>query len=155
MTNIGRRTFIFGSGVLLATVVLPLPAEAIPNISNDNGFPYIPKWNHGDDVHTYIVELMKRISNHWLYENPENNEITRVNYYNYLNNACNILKNHRFIYDYKAVCDKTNNSPIIINTEGILVDLYIKNIIPSNTVMYSVGDGDSMSIYRSNSRIFV
>lgn len=162
MTNVSRRAFVFGGGLLLATTTFPIPAEAVPDISNENGFPYIPKMKYLDNpteipfdhVNDYLKGVMQRIADHYVHTMPENTLALRSSYSSYVNSVGQMLKNNRFIEDSLGVCDETNNTPVTIDTNGILVDLYIKHL-RGRRILYSVGDEETMMLMNRGTTILI
>ena len=55
-----------------------------------------------------------------------NDNITRNNFSSIVNNFLGTVKSRRGLYDFLVVCDTTNNTPDIIDTNQLIMDVYIK-----------------------------
>ena len=62
-----------------------------------------------------------------------NDEITRANFRAMIEPFLRTVKGRRGMYDYRVVCDSTNNTPDIIDRNAFVADIYIK---PSRTISY-------------------
>lgn len=62
-----------------------------------------------------------------------NDEITRGNVSSIINNFLTTVKNNRGVYDFRVVCDTTNNTPSIIDNNELIVDIFIK---PSRAIEF-------------------
>lgn len=78
----------------------------------------------------------------------QNDDITRANFRNMVNPYLRQVKGRRGIYDYRVVCDQTNNPPEVIDTYNFVGDIYIK---PTKTINFitlnfiAVGTGVSFN----------
>ena len=55
-----------------------------------------------------------------------NDAFTRANFKNMVEPFLRDVQGRRGIYDFKVVCDTTNNTPEVIDTNGFVGDIYIK-----------------------------
>jgi phage tail sheath protein FI len=62
-----------------------------------------------------------------------NDEITRSNFSAIVNNFLNTVKSRRGCYDFKVVCDETNNTADIIDDNQLIMDVYMK---PSKAIAW-------------------
>lgn len=97
------------------------------------------------NVRRLFIFLEKTISNaarNSLFE--FNDEFTRAQFVNLVEPFLRDVKGRRGIYDYRVVCDATNNTPQIIDTNQFVGDIYIKparsiNFIKLNFVAVNTG----------------
>jgi phage tail sheath protein FI len=78
---------------------------------------------------TYCENAILRSTKAFLYE--FNDEITRNNIYSIVNNFMTTVKTNRGVYDFRAICDTTNNTPDVIDNNELYLDVLIK---PSRTI---------------------
>jgi phage tail sheath protein FI len=72
----------------------------------------------------YIRTILANVGNAFLFE--PNDKITRDQIKNIIEGAINDLIAKRGIYDYLVVCDETNNTAEVIDTNRFVADIYIK-----------------------------
>ncbi len=63
-----------------------------------------------------------------------NDEFTRAQFRNMIEPYLRDVQGRRGIYDFKVVCDETNNTPQVIDTNGFAGDIYIKPARSINTI---------------------
>jgi phage tail sheath protein FI len=57
-----------------------------------------------------------------------NDEFTRSTITFNLNTFLEDIKNKRGLYDYKVVCDSSNNTPDVIDRDELMVDIYLQPV---------------------------
>ena len=62
-----------------------------------------------------------------------NDEFTRTQFRNLVEPFLRDVQGRRGIYDFKVVCDETNNTPEIVDTNKFIGDIYIK---PARSINY-------------------
>ena len=78
------------------------------------------------NVRSLFIVLKKSISRSARYQLFElNDEITRSIFRNSVNRYLSNVQGRRGIYRYQVVCDRTNNTDQVINTNGFVGDIYI------------------------------
>ena len=55
-----------------------------------------------------------------------NDAITRAQFVNMVEPYLRNIQSRRGIYDFKVVCDETNNTPYVIDTNQLIADIYVK-----------------------------
>ena len=97
------------------------------------------------NVRRLFIVLEKAISNASKYSLFEfNDEYTRAQFVATIEPFLRDVKGKKGIYDYKIVCDETNNTPDIIDTNRFVGDIYIKparsiNFIQLNFIAVRTG----------------
>jgi hypothetical protein len=74
-----------------------------------------------------VYELSRKITSelqNFMFE--INDSLTRTMIKNSVNTLLQSAKNKRALYDYKVVCDETNNPPHLIDHHGLKVDVLIQ-----------------------------
>lgn len=94
-------------------------------------------------VHSFQNDLKNVLAN-FVYE--PNDAFTRRQIQNIVGNYLANSKANRSIYDYKVVCDESNNLPQDIDNHQLRIDLYVKpahsiNYITINAVVTADGTG--------------
>jgi hypothetical protein len=79
----------------------------------------------------YIKKALKQTANSILFE--FNDATTRSLFTNAANGFLNTIKEGRGLYDYKVVCDETNNPGSVIDANQFVADIYVK---PTKSVNY-------------------
>lgn len=123
ITKVGRGTVLFGDKTLQA---------------KPSAFDRI-------NVRRLFIVLEKAIatmSHYYLFE--FNDEFTRSQFKNAVIPYLKDVKGRRGIYDFKVVCDATNNTPQIIDSNQFVADIYIKparsiNFINLNFIAVATG----------------
>ncbi len=86
------------------------------------------------NVRRLFIVLEKTISSAAKYSLFEfNDEFTRAQFVAMVEPFLRDVKARRGIYDFKVVCDGTNNTPQVIDTNGFVGDIYIK---PARSINY-------------------
>jgi hypothetical protein len=62
-----------------------------------------------------------------------NDEFTRAQFIGIVDPILRDVKGRRGIYDYRLICDETNNTPDIIDSNGFVADIYVK---PARSINY-------------------
>jgi hypothetical protein len=62
-----------------------------------------------------------------------NDEFTRSAFINIINPYLRDIQGRRGIIEYKVVCDETNNTPQVIDSNGFVADIYVK---PARSINY-------------------
>lgn len=57
-----------------------------------------------------------------------NDDITRNKISAQANEYLNLIKSRKVMHDFKFVCDRSNNTPQVIDKHGLLVDLFVQPI---------------------------
>ena len=86
------------------------------------------------NVRRLFIVLEKSISNaakSFLFE--FNDEFTRTQFRNLVEPFLRDVQGRRGIYDFKVVCDETNNTPEVIDSNKFIGDIYIK---PARSINY-------------------
>jgi phage tail sheath protein FI len=97
------------------------------------------------NVRRLFIVLEKAISTASKYQLFEfNDEFTRSNFVNMVSPFLRDVQGRRGIYDYKVVCDETNNTAEVIDRNEFVADIYIKparsiNFIQLNFVAVRTG----------------
>jgi phage tail sheath protein FI len=65
-----------------------------------------------------------------------NDELTRLLIRNQLESYLSEVASRRGLYDFRVVCDESNNTPAIIDANGLVVDVYVK---PISVAEYIIG----------------
>jgi len=79
----------------------------------------------------YIEQAISAAAKDQLFE--FNDEITRTNFVNIVEPFLRDVQAKRGIYDYVVVCDKTNNTAAVIDSNEFVADIYIK---PARSINY-------------------
>lgn len=79
----------------------------------------------------YIKRILGNTAKSVLFE--VNDEITRSAFTNAANGFLQVIKDGRGLFDYKVVCDETNNPSNIIDANQFVADVYIK---PTKSINY-------------------
>lgn len=86
------------------------------------------------NVRRLFIVLEKAISTASKYTLFEfNDEFTRAQFVNLIEPYLRDIKGRRGIYDFKVVCDETNNTPEVIDSNRFVGDIYIK---PARSINY-------------------
>jgi hypothetical protein len=90
----------------------------------------------------YLEKVIADVSKFTLFE--FNDEFTRARFIGQVDPILRDVKGRRGIYDYRLICDETNNTPDIIDANGFVADIYIKparsiNFIQLNFVAMATG----------------
>ena len=86
------------------------------------------------NVRRLFIVLEKTIANAAKYSLFEfNDEFTRSQFVSLVEPFLRDVKGRRGIYDYKVVCDQTNNTSQVIDSNGFVGDIYIK---PARSINY-------------------
>jgi hypothetical protein len=97
------------------------------------------------NVRRLFIVLEKAVSNASKYSLFElNDEFTRAQFVGLIEPFLRDIKGRRGIYDYRVVCDETNNTPQVIDNNQFVGDIYIKparsiNFIQLNFVAVRTG----------------
>jgi phage tail sheath protein FI len=62
-----------------------------------------------------------------------NDEFTRAQFINLVEPFLRLVQGRRGIYDFRVVCDETNNSPEVVDRNEFIGDIYIK---PAKAINY-------------------
>lgn len=79
----------------------------------------------------YIKRILGNTAKSVLFE--VNDEITRTSFTNAANGFLQTIKDGRGLYDFKVVCDESNNPATIIDANQFVADVYIK---PTKSINY-------------------
>jgi hypothetical protein len=63
-----------------------------------------------------------------------NDEITRSNFVNIVEPFLRDVQAKRGIFDFRVICDETNNTPAVIDNNEFIADIYVK---PSRSLIIS------------------
>lgn len=97
------------------------------------------------NVRTLFIVLKKNIANAAKYQLFELNDfVTRGVFRNAVDQYLENVQARRGLYEYRVVCDETNNTPVIIDANEFVGDIYIKpprsiNFIKLNFVAVATG----------------
>lgn len=96
------------------------------------------------NVRMLLIQIEKAISKSlrpFVFE--FNDTFTRENISSIINSYMNDVKTRRGVYDFLTVCDTSNNTPLIIDQNKLIIDLYVKptrvaefvqlNVVVTNT----------------------
>lgn len=72
----------------------------------------------------YIEKAIAKMARAYLFE--FNDDFTRTRVRGTINPFLSDIKARRGVYDYLVVCDETNNTPQIIDTNQFVIDVYVK-----------------------------
>ena len=72
----------------------------------------------------YLEDAISEAAKDFLFE--FNDEITRTNFVNIVEPFLRDVQSKRGIFDYVVICDETNNTPEIIDSNEFIADIYIK-----------------------------
>ncbi len=73
---------------------------------------------------TYCEQNILGTAKYYMFE--FNDDITRSNLYSSVNNFMSTIKSNRGVYDYKVICDRTNNTASVIDNNELYLDVLIK-----------------------------
>ena len=62
-----------------------------------------------------------------------NDEFTRAQFINLVEPFLRLVQGRRGIYDFRVVCDETNNNPEVVDRNEFIGDIYIK---PAKAINY-------------------
>ncbi len=79
----------------------------------------------------YLQKIISDVSKYTLFE--MNDEFTRAQFIGIVDPILRDVKGRRGIYDYRLICDETNNTPDIIDSNGFVADIYVK---PARSINY-------------------
>jgi hypothetical protein len=79
----------------------------------------------------YLQKIIADVSKYTLFE--MNDEFTRAQFIGIVDPILRDVKGRRGIYDYRLICDETNNTPDIIDSNGFVADIYVK---PARSINY-------------------
>ena len=90
----------------------------------------------------YLQRVISDVAKFTLFE--MNDEFTRAQFVGQIDPILRDVQGRRGIYDYRLICDTTNNTPDVIDTNGFIADIYIKparsiNFIQLNFVATATG----------------
>lgn len=86
------------------------------------------------NVRRLFIVLEKAIATAAKYQLFEfNDDITRGNFVNMVDPFLRNVKGSRGIYEYKVVCDESNNTPEVVDSNEFIADIYIK---PAQSINY-------------------
>jgi hypothetical protein len=86
------------------------------------------------NVRRLFITLEKAIATAARYQMFEFNDfITRTDFLNLVEPYLRLVQGRRGIYDYRVVCDETNNTPEVIDRNEFVADIYIK---PSRSINF-------------------
>lgn len=90
----------------------------------------------------YLQRVISDVAKFTLFE--MNDEFTRAQFVGQIDPILRDVKGRRGIYDYRLICDTTNNTPDVIDTNGFIADIYIKparsiNFIQLNFIATATG----------------
>lgn len=97
------------------------------------------------NVRTLFIVLKKNISNAARYQLFELNDfITRGVFRNAVDQYLGNVQARRGLYDYRVICDESNNTPVVIDANEFVGDFYLKptrsiNFIKLNFIAVSTG----------------
>jgi len=85
---------------------------------------------------TYCENAITNSCKSFLFE--FNDEITRSNLYSIVNNFMSTVKANRGCYDFKVICDTTNNTADVIDNNELILDVMIKpsRVIENITIRF-------------------
>jgi phage tail sheath protein FI len=79
------------------------------------------------NVRRLFIVMRKAISKsarYFLFE--FNDSFTRAQFKNMVNPYLANIKGRRGLYDFLVVCDETNNTPVVIDANEFIADIYVK-----------------------------
>lgn len=139
--NMNRRNFIkFALGVLAVaataptTLLKPAKTEAATLTTGVIPRSYIPleqvpmrPFSNMDFINRRRMALtIEKYLDYYRFE--PNDSLTRKQISNCLNEFLEFAKNNNAIREYKVICDESNNSPEIIDSNECLVDIFIRPV---------------------------
>ena len=80
----------------------------------------------------YLENAISAVAKDQLFE--FNNEITRTNFVNATEPFLRDIQAKKGIFDFIVICDNTNNTPAIIDSNEFVADIYIKPAISINFI---------------------
>jgi hypothetical protein len=128
--NLAQRDFLYKNGV---NPVISLQGQGTI-LYGDKTLLSKPSAFDRINVRRLFIVLEKAISNaakSFLFE--FNDEFTRTQFRNLVEPFLRDIQGRRGIYDFKVVCDETNNTPEIVDTNKFVGDIYIK---PARSINY-------------------
>ena len=132
-----RRNFILGGGALLGTITafgLPAVVQASTNLTVAP-----PLTSERDKVRLMldaIKEAVEEAQRDYMFESNDatlRNWNLRKGFRDWMEYSLEPYKVDQTIYDYKVVCDETNNTPATIDNNELEADIYIQ---PTPSVQY-------------------
>ena len=139
--NQGERDFIYQRGV---NPVVSFTGEG-PVLFGDKTLQAKPSAFDRINVRRLFIVLEKAISKAAQYSLFEfNDQFTRAQFVATVEPYLRTIKGRRGIYDYKVICDETNNTPDIIDRNAFVGDIFVKptrsiNFIQLNFVAVRTG----------------
>ena len=128
--NLAQRDFLYKNGV---NPVISLQGQGTI-LYGDKTLLSKPSAFDRINVRRLFIVLEKAISNaakSFLFE--FNDEFTRTQFRNLVEPFLRDIQGRRGIYDFKVVCDETNNTPEIVDSNKFVGDIYIK---PARSINY-------------------
>lgn len=128
--NLAQRDFLYKNGV---NPIVALQGQGTV-LYGDKTLLAKPSAFDRINVRRLFIVLEKSISNaakSFLFE--FNDEFTRTQFRNLVEPFLRDVQGRRGIYDFKVVCDETNNTPEIVDTNKFVGDIYIK---PARSINY-------------------
>ena len=128
--NLAQRDFLYKNGV---NPIVALQGQGTV-LYGDKTLLAKPSAFDRINVRRLFIVLEKSISTaakSFLFE--FNDEFTRTQFRNLVEPFLRDVQGHRGIYDFKVVCDETNNTPEIIDAYKFVGDIYIK---PARSINY-------------------
>ena len=128
--NLAQRDFLYKNGV---NPIVALQGQGTV-LYGDKTLLAKPSAFDRINVRRLFIVLEKSISTaakSFLFE--FNDEFTRTQFRNLVEPFLRDVQGRRGIYDFKVVCDETNNTPEIIDSNKFIGDIYIK---PARSVNY-------------------
>lgn len=128
--NQSERDFIYPRGV---NPVVSFQGEGVV-LFGDKTLQAKPSAFDRINVRRLFIVLEKAISKAAQYSLFEfNDQFTRAQFVAIVEPYLRTIQGRRGIYDFKVICDETNNTPDIIDRNGFVGDIYIK---PSRSINY-------------------
>ena len=72
----------------------------------------------------YLEQAIKGAAKDQLFE--FNDEITRTNFVNIVEPFMRDVQSKRGIYDFRVICDETNNTAAVIDNNEFVADIFVK-----------------------------
>ena len=124
------RDILYKNGV---NPVVSFPGQGVV-LFGDKTFTNKPSAFDHINVRRLFIVLEKSIAEAAKYSLFElNDEFTRAQFVSLVTPFLRDVKGRRGIYDFKVVCDTTNNTPQVIDTNRFVGDIYIK---PARSINY-------------------
>lgn len=123
------KTCLIGLGIVTASPMALLANQEIPKISNKtNSIDLISK----NRTKEYIKTQIEKILSYYTYE--YNDDVTRQLIVNQCTWFLETVRSRRGIFSYQIICDKSNNTSKIIDSNSLVLDLLFNHSINGDVI---------------------